>query len=76
MAKPTGDAQRWRRVITWDYRQQPDLDVLATAVRELSDDRVHITTVDTNSDQYAIVVSRGRLSPVSALAAYNGEWSQ
>lgn len=71
----TGDAEYWRRVITWDWREQPNLAELATAIRELSDDRVHLTQVDTGSDQYAIVLSRGRLSAESAAAAYAGEWA-
>lgn len=71
----TGDALHWRRVITWDWREQPDLDELATAIRELSDDRIHLTVVDTDSDQYAVVVSRGRLTAEGAAAAYTGSWS-
>lgn len=49
------------RFLTWDYREQPDLDDLAAAVWEISNGRVHIANVETRSDQYAIVVSAEKL---------------
>ena len=71
----TTDAEHWRRVVTWDWREQPDLAELATAIRELSDGRVHLAAVDTGSDQIAVVLSRGRLSRESVAAAWDGYWS-
>lgn len=57
-------------VLTWDYRQQPDLDDLASAVREISGETCHIRAVDTGSQEYAIVVSRDQLAEDEAQEAY------
>jgi len=54
-------------VLSWDCRQQPDLDELAKAIQVLSMGRVHLTQVDTGSDEYAIVLA-GR--PLDAEEAY------
>ena len=65
----------WRgtpRVVSWDWREQPDIDELAAAVRELSDGLVHVTQVETCSDEYAIVLA-GR--PLDAEEAYR-LWSR
>lgn len=64
-----------QRVLTWDWREQPDLDRLAAHVRELSGGKVRITTVDTGSDQYAIVIADRALTADEAYAAYEAEWS-
>jgi hypothetical protein len=58
-------------VLTWDYRQQPDLDMLASAVREISGDTCHIRAIeDTGGQDYAIVVSHDQLSMDEAQEAY------
>lgn len=46
------------RVLSWDYREQPDITELAKHVLELSGGAVHITNVDdTGCDAYAIVIA-------------------
>lgn len=55
------------RVMSWDYREQIDLDELTAYVGELFGDRVHLTQVDTGSDQYVVVISN---EPVTAEQAY------
>lgn len=48
-------------VLTWDWKEQPDVDALASAVREVSGETCHIRAVDTGGDEYAIVVSHDQL---------------
>lgn len=45
-------------VLSWDYREQPDLAHLADVVRRMSADTVHLHQVeDTGGQEYALVVS-------------------
>lgn len=60
-------------ILTWDYRQQPDLDALSRAVAAMSDGTVHVRQVDTGSDEYAIVISTAELDGDATRAAY-GRW--
>ncbi len=57
-------------VITWDWREQPDLDHLARVVRDVSGGTVHLRPVNTNSDQYAVVVANTDLDKAAAQATY------
>lgn len=59
------------RVIAWDWREQPDLATLAEIVRTMSDGRVHLVTVDTANDEYALVIAGRELTTAEALAAYD-----
>jgi hypothetical protein len=45
------------KIITWDWKEQPDLAELAAAVAEMSGGRVHMREVDTGSDQYEWIIS-------------------
>lgn len=58
-------------VLTWDWREQTDLDRLARALTTVSGGSVHLRQVDTGSDQYAIVLSSSALSEHEAQAAYH-----
>jgi hypothetical protein len=58
-------------VLSWDWREQPNLDELARAVREVSGGTVHVAQVDTSSDQYAIVVSTVALDGPAVVDAYD-----
>lgn len=42
-------------VIMWDYKDQPDWDQINFALIEVANGGIH--TVDTQTDQYAIVIS-------------------
>lgn len=54
------------RVLTWDWRQQPDLDRLAAAIRDLTGGNVGLHQVDTGSDEYAIVLADQLLTDAEA----------
>lgn len=54
-------------VLTWDWREQVDLDRLAEIVREMSGGTVHIHRIFTYFDEYAIVIAPTEL-PASAIA--------
>ena len=58
-------------VLTWDWREQPDPDELARAVRDVSGGTVHIRQVDTGSDQYAIVVAAADLDDEAVQDVYD-----
>ncbi len=52
------------RILSWNWRGQPDLERLATALREVSGGAVHLHEVDTGSDEYAIILSDRPLRPL------------
>lgn len=55
-------------VLTWDYRQGPDLAHLGDTLAAMG---VHLVEVDTGGDECAIVLSDQPLSPAAAWAAYD-----
>lgn len=60
------------RILTWDYREQPDLDALGEAIRTLSRGAVDLRAVpETGSDQYAVVVADHPLSGDQAQSVWN-----
>lgn len=62
------------RVLTWDWKEQPDLDDLARIVHDVSQCHVHLYQVDTGSDQYALVVARNPIGSQAAHDAYRRYW--
>lgn len=60
-------------IISWDYREQIDRAELHRAVHDISGGRVHIREIDTDSDQYAVLVSDEPADDETAMAAYE-EW--
>lgn len=48
------------RVLSWDWREQPDFAALDRIVRELSSGKVRMAMADTRSDQFALVVEQVR----------------
>jgi len=54
-------------VMSWDWREQPDL---ADLEEKLSHLGIFMTNLDTGSDQYAIVLSGSFVTPEKAKAAY------
>lgn len=60
------------RMLTWDWRGQPDLVTLADAIRELSDGRLHLYEVGTGGDEYAIVLATAALPPAEVQRLFDG----
>jgi len=59
------------RVFSWDWRGQPDMAAIATAVMELSETGpVWMREIDTASDEYAWVVSAAELTDEQAAHLY------
>jgi len=54
-------------LLTWDWREQPDLADLARALTDVSNGTVYLTEVATGDDQYAIVLDS---YPVTEREAY------
>jgi hypothetical protein len=63
---PTGR----RRLLTWDWAEQPDMNKLADIVLTLSDGRVRMQPADTGDDQYAWLIATYTISPEDASEAY------
>jgi hypothetical protein len=62
-----------RHILSWDWKEQPDLRALAQLVNEVSGGRVHITEAETGSDQYAIVIADHPVSDTDAAEAYRAD---
>jgi hypothetical protein len=60
-------------VLSWDWREQPDLDALTRILRDLAG--LHLHHVDTGSDEYAIVIATVPLDRRTVDAAWQGSWS-
>lgn len=62
-------------VMSWDWREQPDLGRLAEMVHEMSGGTVHLADVgDTGSDEHALVVSTVPLDGPAVKALFNRWW--
>ena len=61
-------------VLSWDCREQPDLDGLARIVRDLTGGALHLRAADTGSDQYAIVLSTVPLDETAAAEVFKRWW--
>jgi hypothetical protein len=57
-------------VLSWDWREQPDLRHLAQLVEDLSGRRVVLREVATGSDQYALVIANVPLTDADVAGAY------
>lgn len=62
------------RVMTWDWREQPDIGDLAEIIFDLSEGRLHVFAPDTGSDEFALVVSTVPLDADSARDAFRRWW--
>ena len=45
------------KILSWDWREQIPIDELASALKILTDGKVHLYEVDTESDQFGFVLS-------------------
>lgn len=57
-------------ILMWDYRQQPDMDAFDRIVANLTNLGVRIYQVETHTDDYAVVICRGDMTPEEAQRAY------
>lgn len=55
------------RVHTWDWREQPDLEILRLTLAELG---VYLRPVATGDDQYAVAISASPITQAEADEAY------
>lgn len=61
------------RALSWDYREQPDLEDLAEILAEVSGGRIHLHQVDTGGDQYGIVVADRELTAAEVDETWQGD---
>ncbi len=62
------------RLLTWDWREQPDLKELGRALAEVSGGRIHLAEVETGDDQFAIVIADAPVSEAEATEIYRTRW--
>jgi hypothetical protein len=55
------------KIISWDWKEQPDLADIAAAVLEMSGGLVHMRAVETGSDSYQWVISDHPVDDTEAL---------
>ena len=61
-------------VMSWDSGEQPDLDRLVAILRDLSGGAVHLASVDTGMNEYAVVVSTVPLDKAGVQATFERWW--
>lgn len=61
-------------VLTWDWREQPDLIALANILRDMAG--VQLYRVDTGSDQYAIVLADRDMTEDETRVAWRRTWDE
>lgn len=61
------------RLVSWGYRQQPDLDELAAAIEQVSKGQIILTQVDTFSSDCAVVISAEPLTVDDAYRLWAGD---
>lgn len=59
------------RVLTWDWREQPDLEALRLTLAELG---VYLRPATTGSDQYAVAISASPITQAEADEAYRARF--
>lgn len=62
-------------VMSWDSGEQPDLDRLAEILHDLSDGAVHLASVDTGMNEYAVVVSTVPLDKAGVQSTFERWWA-
>ena len=62
------------RILSWDWREQPDFGTLADIVSTMSDGGVHVIQADTGSDQYALVFTADGCLDEAATTELYHEW--
>ena len=61
-------------LVTWDWKESPDMMEIGRAIARLSGGRAFITEVDTGSDQVAIFVSTVPMTIGAATEMYRRNW--
>jgi hypothetical protein len=60
-------------VVSWDWKEQPDLDKLGDVIRRVSGGACDLRAIDTAGDDYAVVVSDHVMDVPEARELYLGE---
>jgi len=62
------------RVLSWDWRGQPNLDALSRILTEVSGGAVYVAEADTGDDQYALAFSDEPITGEQATFLYRARW--
>lgn len=49
-------------IVEWDWKEEPNWENIAGAVRNFSEDKVYLALADTRSETYALVIANGPLT--------------
>lgn len=58
-------------IVSWDWREQIDVDELFMALAAVSDGKLYAQDIDTGSDQFAVAISTGSLTQEQLKAEYD-----
>ncbi len=61
-------------VMTWDWKEQVDIDDLAKIVSDLTNGKIHIVSIDTDSDTMGLAISDEPLTQEMARYAFDRRW--
>ncbi len=61
--------------LTWDCGQQPDLDLLAAHIHDLTGGALRLHQVDTGGNEYAIVLAPTPLTATQAAEVFDQWWT-
>lgn len=65
------------RILSWDWKEQFNIDDLIQVVNELSGGKLHVKNIeDTGGDEYAIIVSTEPLSDEKAQEIFESRWDE
>jgi hypothetical protein len=70
----TETGNRKTEVISWDWKEQIDLDKLGNAIRTLSGGTLDLREANTDGDFYAVVISSQPIAPEQAQALFEAEY--
>jgi hypothetical protein len=60
--------------MTWDWREQPDVEWLAAIIFDLSEGKLHVSAPETGCDEHALVISTVPLDADGAEDAFRRWW--
>lgn len=55
----------------WDWKDQPNWQEIMLSIRELDGKTIYFTNADTGADEYSVIISDRKITPVEAKKYYN-----
>lgn len=64
------------KILSWDWKADVSLDELAKALADLTDGKIRLYEVDTDSDQVGIALSDQPLDDAAVKEAWERQWDR